>query len=38
VPLQILYLHTDYPSFKVRRVIDFLADRFQTFERRFPLI
>ncbi|AZQ13241.1 LysR family transcriptional regulator [Shewanella khirikhana] len=38
VPLQLVYLQTDYPSMKLRRVSDFLAERIQAFERAFPLI
>ncbi|MCL1145481.1 LysR family transcriptional regulator [Shewanella marinintestina] len=38
IPLQIVYLQTDYPSHKVRAVIDFLKEKCQQFTQQYPLI
>ncbi|RTR31724.1 LysR family transcriptional regulator [Shewanella atlantica] len=37
IPLQLVYLQTDYPSHKVRTVIDFLKQKSQEFEGAYPL-
>lgn len=37
IPLQLVFHQTDYPSFKVRKVMDFLYEKFQEFEQRYPL-
>lgn len=38
IPLQLVYLQTDYPSHKVRTVIDFLKQKSQEFEEAYPLL
>lgn len=37
IPLQLVYLQTDYPSHKMRTVIDFLKRKSQTFSEQYPL-
>ncbi|WP_394391293.1 LysR family transcriptional regulator [Shewanella woodyi] len=37
VPLQLVYLQTDYPKFKVRCIIDLLIDKIQEFQQLYPL-
>lgn len=37
IPLQLVYLQTDYPSHKVRTVIDFLKQKSQQFTLQYPL-
>ena len=37
IPLQLVYLQTEYPSFKVRRTIEFLADKLSQFAATYPL-
>ena len=36
VPLQLVYLQTDYPSHKLRRTIEFLAQKLQQFSQEYP--
>ncbi|RTR37750.1 LysR family transcriptional regulator [Shewanella canadensis] len=38
IPLQLVYLQTDYPSYKVRTVIDFLKQKSQEFDESYPLL
>ncbi len=37
VPLQLVYLQTDYPKYKVRSTIDLLIDKVQRFQQKYPL-
>ncbi|MGJ8581144.1 MAG: LysR family transcriptional regulator, partial [Psychromonas sp.] len=36
VPLQLVYLQTEYPRKKLRMVIDFLQQKFNEFSQRYP--
>ncbi|MCC4831868.1 LysR family transcriptional regulator [Shewanella sp. 10N.7] len=36
IPLQLVYLQSDYPSYKIRTVIDFIKEKIQTFESNYP--
>ncbi len=38
IPLQLVYLQTDYPNHKVRTVIDFLKQKSLQFEGTYPLL
>lgn len=38
MPLQLVYLQTDYPSIKVRKVMDFINDKFRGFEQAYPFL
>lgn len=38
IPLQLVYLQTDYPSHKIRTLIDFLKQKSHDFETRYPLL
>ncbi|MDX1280676.1 LysR family transcriptional regulator [Shewanella colwelliana] len=37
IPLQLVYLQTDYPSHKIRRTIEFLAEKLGQFTSHYPL-
>jgi len=37
IPLQLVYLQTDYPSHKIRRTIEFLAEKLGQFTSYYPL-
>jgi DNA-binding transcriptional LysR family regulator len=36
IPLQLVYLQSDYPSHKIRTVIDFMKQKTQAFESHYP--
>ena len=36
IPLQLVYLQSDYPSHKIRTVIDFIKQKTQKFESNYP--
>ncbi|WP_076414422.1 LysR family transcriptional regulator [Shewanella sp. UCD-KL12] len=38
IPLQLVYLQTDYPALKTRKTIDFIIERIEAFSTAFPLI
>lgn len=38
IPLQLVYLQTDYPRLKIRKTIDFIIERIDAFSRRYPLL
>ncbi|WP_237709438.1 hypothetical protein [Shewanella baltica] len=37
IPLQLVYLQTDYPSHKIRRTITFLVEKLSQFSQNYPL-
>ncbi|WP_259514640.1 hypothetical protein [Shewanella baltica] len=37
IPLQLVYLQTDYPSHKIRRTIAFLVEKLGQFAQDYPL-
>ncbi|WP_413490027.1 hypothetical protein [Shewanella baltica] len=37
IPLQLVYLQTDYPSHKIRRTIEFLVEKLSQFSQNYPL-
>ncbi|BFL82085.1 hypothetical protein LFREDSHE_05350 [Shewanella baltica] len=37
IPLQLVYLQTDYPSHKIRRTIAFLVEKLGQFAQNYPL-
>jgi len=37
IPLQLVYLQTDYPSHKIRRTIAFLVEKLSQFSQNYPL-
>ncbi|WP_338725949.1 hypothetical protein V8687_20595 [Shewanella baltica] len=36
IPLQLVYLQTDYPSHKIRRTIEFLVEKLGKFAQDYP--
>ncbi|QFU21196.1 LysR family transcriptional regulator [Shewanella eurypsychrophilus] len=38
IPLQLVYLQSDYPTLKIRKTIDFIIKRIEEFSETFPLI
>ncbi|MEM6250013.1 LysR family transcriptional regulator [Shewanella vaxholmensis] len=36
IPLQLVYLQTDYPSHKIRRTIEFLVEKLSQFSQNYP--
>ncbi|QQX80748.1 LysR family transcriptional regulator [Shewanella sp. KX20019] len=38
IPLQLVYLQSDYPSHKIRTVIDFIKQKTQAFESDYPAL
>lgn len=37
IPIQLVYMQTDYPKKQLRMVIDFLQNKFNEFEKKYPL-